>query len=219
MKTLITISIILFNIASSFSQGIFSLSTDTVDEMQLYMDMIKTADHYELISEMELQKLNFLLTETYKYFDSASVLIIKAEKNGHNALNLLKKANNITDQSYMLLQKIDSAYSVASAYKDSAYLSQYESDQYYMKLASDYRPVINREAFSFTTYIVLIKTKDISEKYIDKTSDLRTITTANGEKEYIVGQFDSKDEAVKYSQDVARMGYADTYVKSLDIDY
>lgn len=207
---------ILFSI-SCFSQGIFTESQDTIlkSKMDDYMGMLKKANVYEAKTESELDIITLYKKEARQYLDSAYIMAKKGEADKSNALLYIIQFNALYEVCTRYTRKADSTLAVAVAYKDTANILNKEAEAFYLKLAEDYKPVLQKDTAHPVFYVVQLGAGNMEHNYFEKVVDVEVITPSDGIKRFVTGRFETKEAALVYRQKMIDLGFSDAFIRTL----
>lgn len=218
MRYFITL-FLLFSFSSlSFTQGVFNENQDTIlkTKMDEYMAMLKKADGYQSKVESELTILSLYKKEARRYLDSAYIVAKKGEIDKTHAQLYIMQFNFLYDICSQYTKKADSTLLIAIAYKDTATTLNKEAETFYLKLAEDYKPVLQQDTLHPVFYVVQLGAGNMEHNYFEKVLDVEVITPSDGIKRFITGKFKTKEDAIAYRQKMIDFGYTDSFIRTLE---
>jgi predicted aspartyl protease len=218
MRYLITLVFLFSFSLHSFTQGVFSENQDTIlkTKMSEYMSMIKKANVYQGIVETQVSVVSLYKKEARRYLDSAYIVAKKGEIDKAHAELYIMQFNFLYDVCSQYTKKADSTLLVAIAYKDTATMLNREAETFYLKLAEDYKPVLQQDTLHPIFYVVQLGAGNMEHNYFDKVLDVEVITPSDGIKRFVTGKFKSKDDALAYRQKMIDFGYTDAFIRTLE---
>jgi len=218
MRYLITLFFLLSFSSLNFAQGVFSENQDTLlkSKMDEYMSMLKKADVYQNIVETQLSVISLYKKEGRRYLDSAYIVAKKGETDKSHAERYIMQFNFLYEISTQYVKKADSTLTVALAYKDTASMLNKEAEAFYLKLADDYKPVLQQDTLHPVFFVVQLGAGNMEHNYFEKVVDVEVITPSDGIKRFITGKFKNKDDAVAYRQKMIDLGYTDAFIRTLE---
>jgi hypothetical protein len=219
MKTGFTFFLLCISISLASAQNIFTQQQDSSDiKMKNYLSLVAKADVYEQKAESELSITSFFKSEARKLLDSAYVVVKKGEADKSYAQFYIMQFKLLYELAEKYTLKADSSLAVATKYKDTANIQNKEAEAYYLKIAEDYKPVINSDSDTLESviYIVQIGAGKMDESYFDKVSEVHVITPKDGIRRYFVGEFRSKETAIEYRNKMVALGFEDAFIRTLD---
>jgi len=204
--------LILFICTTAYSQtSIITQKNDLLkNKIEEYSLLIKEANVYEAQTETELQKINYINIQAQLYFDSAKVISRKAEKDILNADIYIQKFNLYIDLFSSFLRKADHALTIANAFKDSTSVKNKQAADLCLNIQQD-QPAYNSLNYNID-YVVQLGTGNINLNYFDKVEDVKVVKSIDGKNRFIVGFFDTKNEAIAYKDKMIELGFPDAFV-------
>lgn len=205
-----------------YAQGVFTQQSDTSSEkMREYIRMIRIADKHQVKAEEELSKVLFYKNEARSLLDSANVASWKARSDQANTKIYLLSIASFVDQATRSTNRADSVLNLAIVYKDSALLKNKEAESYYLSLAQDYKPVVDKKDSATAPskviwFTVQIGAGKLKEDYFKNVKDFETVTPSDGIKRYITGRFATKEEALQFREIMIKAGFTDAFIRTID---
>jgi hypothetical protein len=211
--------LLLFITSTAFSQTNFTGPKDALlkSNMDEYLRLIKKVDTYKVKTENELQEINYLKTQANLYIDSAKIISKKAKRNISDTAVYIQKFSCFIGFSSTYIRKVDSALTIASAYKDSALVNNKVANDFNIKIQDD-KEEINGPAINLN-YVVQLGAGNMDIKYFDKVEKVKVVKSNDGIKRFIVGLFNTKNEAMAFKEKMIRLGYSDAIVRTIDSLY
>lgn len=209
----------LFSFSSlSFTQGVFNENQDTIfkTKMSEYMSMIKKANVYQGIVETQVSVVSLYKKEARRYLDSAYIVAKKGEIDKTHAQLYIMQFNFLYDICSQYTKKADSTLLIAIAYKDTATTLNKEAEAFYLKLAEDYKPMLQQDTLHPVFYVVQLGAGNMAHNYFKKVLDVEVITPSDGIKRFITGKFKTKEDALAYRQKMIDFGYTDSFIRTLE---
>jgi hypothetical protein len=211
--------LLMFITITAFSQANYTVpkNVELKSKIEAYEQAMKKADGYEIKTEMEFQLLESLRTEAHRYMDSARAISWKAKKDISKASIYVQKLNLFVGFTSSCLKKADSALILANIYKDSAYIKDKEAEDICFALSLGEKVTENQQGI---TYVVQLGAgNNLDPVYFDKAADVKVIKLNDGIKRYVVGIFNTKDEAKACKQKMIQLGYTDAFVRTMESLY
>jgi len=211
--------LLIFICITSYSQSNFTVPKDASikAKMDEYFRLMKKADVYEARSENELITIDSLKNFAHNYIDSAKVYSLKAKDDRSKAAIYLQKLNLFLGCSNSYLIKADSAIAIGNIYKDSAIIKDKEAEAYCLTISQEEKEALNQQAFN---YVVQIGAGNkMKADYFDKVADVKVVKANDGVKRYVVGLFNTRDEAKACKQKMIILGYPDAFIRTIESLY
>jgi hypothetical protein len=181
-----------------------------------YQDIMKRVDILETKTESELQEINCLSSKAHSYINNMSVTLRKAKKNNSLSETINKKLNTFLDSAYSFSRKEDSVIAIANTFKDSAVAVTKKARAVCLEMNQEYDETHNPVMFN---YVVQLGAGNMSLDYFDKIRDIKVVTPEDGVKRYVIGVYNTKEEALSAKEKMTQLGYAEAFVRTMDSLY
>jgi hypothetical protein len=188
------------------------------DKMNKYFGVMKKADIYETKAETQLQEVYYLRLQSHYYIDSTRYTLRKAKRDFSKTSIYIKKLNFFIEITSSFAMKVDSVIRVANAFKDSAVAETKEAEAICLTFSSDIK-IIPANTTSIFNYVVQLGAGDMSQSYFKKVEGIKIIKPSDGLKRYVLGPFNTKEEAISIKEKMVLLGYADAFIRTLDSLY
>jgi hypothetical protein len=242
MRKLLPLIVALFTLAGATYHNSACGQNDTAAwkiKLSEYNLKLREADAYEIKSEAQLQKADEFRIVAQKFLDSATIEGRKVKLDYENASAHLVLFNKIYNISLIYTDKADSTLKIAQAYKDTANALNAKAETFYLKIADEYKTLMQAKVITVDTtndntatkvsvdtvqdyviFVVQLGAGNMKSKYFSKVNDVEVITPSDHIKRYVVGKFKTKEDAIAYKKKMIELGYKDAFVRTLDsLDY
>jgi hypothetical protein len=178
---------------------------------------MKTADNYEVLTEMELQKIDFLRNQAHHYMDSAKTMSRKAKKDMSKADNYIQKINIFVAITSNYLQEADTVLTIANIYKDSAFKKNKEAEVLCLALTQEKKDPDVQQNLNYVVQLGAGNNLDVN--YFNKAENVKVVIPNDGIKRFVIGLFNSQEDAKECKQKMIQLGYADAFIRTMDSLY
>jgi hypothetical protein len=186
------------------------------NKMNKYLTVMKKADIHITRTESELQQICFFRSQAHFYLDSARLVLRKAKNNISKEGIYIKKLDMYIVSTTSFIVKVDSDLVIANVYKDSAVKETKEAEALCLSLGSDDNTSHNQNILN---YIVQLGAGELPLSYFSRVEGIKVIKPDDGIKRFVVGVFNTKEEAVSIKEKMVQMGYADAFIRTMDSLY
>jgi hypothetical protein len=212
---------LIFIWTSAYSQIRTTAQDSSFDnKMDEYLLLVKTADIYEAKTEREFQKINLLKMQAHLYIDSAKVISMKVKNDKSKASIYNQKINILMVFTTSSISKLDSILKVANAYKDSALIKNKEAEAFCLKINRKEEKIKHPVILN---YVVQLGAGNLDLSYFNKVKDIKkeiiSVLCNDGIKRYVVGIFNTPEEAIVCKDKLKQVGYKDAIIRTMESLY
>jgi hypothetical protein len=177
---------------------------------------MKKADFYEVKSEHEFKEIDSLKKKAHIYIDSAKKILNYARINKSHATANIQSINYLIDSTSFFMHQADSDLLIANAYRDSSYSKDNEAEAVCLKINV---PKVDVVSAKFMNYTVQIGAGNMKQDYFSQAEGVKIIVPNDHVKRYVVGMFNSRQDAKACKEKMIQMGYKDAFIRTVDSLY
>ena len=104
---------------------------------------------------------------------------------------------------------------VANSYKDSAIIKNTEAEKIKIEMFQEEE----KNSKLNLNYVVQLGAGNINSNYFSKVKDVKVVKSNGGVNRYIVGLFNTKDEATDFKEKMVQLGYTEAIIRTIDSLY
>ena len=216
-KVYLCLTIFICSTAFSQSDSKEQKEIQLANNTEEYNALLRVTDAYKTKTENELKNINYLKSQAHNYIDSAKVITSMEKRDNSISKTYEQNFYKYINYTSTLIKKADSVIAKANVYKDSVYINIAEANNIRKAIIEEEE---DQKAESFNlNYVVQLGAGNLNSSYFSKVKEVKVVKSSSGVNRYVVGLFNTKDEAIAYKEKMVQLGYTDAIIRTMDSLY